>query len=121
MKLHRERADINLITACGDGFVAVGEARFSRSVVVFPARIISAWPPAAVAELSAGHFAPIWEENPEVVIVGCGRAFAPAQGEWLREFVRRGVGIETMDTPAACRTYNILAADGRQAAAALII
>ncbi len=122
MKLHLNKSDgINLITASGDGFVAVNGEEYRASLIVLPDRVIADWPARDAESLCPSDFDSVIAANPDVLVFGSGGKFALAQGEWLIRFAAAGIGVETMDTRAACRTYNILAADGRAVAAALIV
>lgn len=122
MKIERERAEgKNLFTGYGDGYVEVNHARHAASLVVSGDRIVTDWPATAVEALSADHLAAIVELAPEIVLLGTGKAFRFPEPALLAPLYKAGIGIEVMDTPAACRTYNILLAEGRNVAAALIV
>jgi uncharacterized protein len=99
----------------------VNATEWTSSVLV-PARgEPQAWPVARLSELTADHFAQLLSLDPELVVFGSGarlRFVAPAL---LRPLIERGIGVETMDTVAACRTFNVLASEGRAVAAALLI
>ncbi len=104
----------------GGGFVIAG-ARYAGSVIVLPERTL-AWAAAAAVDVTEFALVPLFEAPPptEILIVGCGPRFAPPPVA-LRPAVRaRGIALEWMDTGAACRTFNVLLAEGRLAAAALI-
>jgi len=122
MKLHADsRSGHHVITAHGAGFVAVNGQRHERSLLVLPDRIDPAWGPDDFAALTVEHLAPLAQLGCDVVLLGTGerqRFPAPAL---LRPLIEARVGAEVMDTPAACRTYNILMAEGRRVAAALLI
>ena len=122
MKIEREQAEgRNLFTGYGAGYVEVNRMRHTQSLVVSGERVVTEWPARSVDELAADHFAAILELAPEIVLLGSGATFRfpdPARLAPLRE---ARVGVEVMDTPAACRTYNILLGEGRQVVAALIL
>ncbi len=103
------------------GSVIINGARYSDSLIVTHERLIESWPPASLAELEAAHIAAILAEEPEIVLLGTGIRQVFPQPELLREAYRHGVGIEIMDTAAACRTFNLLAGEGRRVAAGLIL
>ena len=122
MKIEREQAEgRNTFTGYGDGYVEVNRARHTRSLVVGGDRLVTDWPAASIAELSADHMAAIVEMKPEIVLLGTGPAFAFPPPALLAPLYQAGIGVEVMDTPAACRTYNILQGEGRNVLAALII
>ncbi len=122
MKLHLlHAAGSQIITACGPGWVEINEWRHQRSLIVLPNRLVTDWEATDFASLAAAHLERIAELAPELVLLGAGaehRFLHPRLGRALTE---RGIGLECMSTPAACRTYNILMAEGRHVAAALIL
>ena len=82
---------------------------------------VQAWPPASVAQLDATHFERILALGPEVVIFGSGARLRFVPPALHRALIERRIGVETMDTAAACRTYNVLASEGRSVLAALLV
>ena len=122
MKLHLSRpAGQNLITSYGVGFVAINGNRHERSIVVMPERLIDAWPAASFEVLSAAALEPLAALGCEVLLLGTGARIRFPRAEVLRPLVEAAIGVEVMDTAAACRTYNILVAEDRKVAAALIL
>ena len=121
MKLQPDKADVQILTAHGPGWVAVNGERVAHSVVVGSREERQAWDCERFEDLGAQHFARLAELHPEVVIFGSGERIRFPRPVWLEALVRQGVGVETMDTAAACRTYNILAGEGRHVVAALLI
>jgi uncharacterized protein len=75
----------------------------------------------AIEGLAADHFAAIVELAPEIVLLGTGARFTFPMPALLAPLYKAGIGVEAMDTPAACRTYNILLGEGRNVVAALIV
>ncbi len=122
MKLHLSTAPgAQLITGYGKGYVEVNGQRHAQSLIVLPERVIAGWAVHAFGELEARHLGELLPHRPEIVLLGTGvrqRFPAPAL---LADLILADVGVEVMDTQAACRTYNILVAEGRRVAAALII
>lgn len=102
------------------GFVVAGETLRGSALVcagyAFP------WPVAALADVTAESIQPILDADPsiELVILGCGARLAPPPAALRGALKARGVGLEPMDTGAACRTFNVLTAEDRRIAAALI-
>ncbi len=122
MKIEREQAEgKNLFTGYGDGYVEVNRARHSASLVVNGDRLVTGWPAASIDALTADHLAAIVELKPEIVLLGTGREFRFPEPALLAPLYKAGIGVEAMDTPAACRTYNILLGEGRNVVAALIV
>ena len=122
MKIEREQAEgRNMFTGYGEGYVEVNRARHSASLVVSADRLVTDWPVQAVAGIGADHLAAIVELKPEIVLLGTGRAFTFPEPRLLAPLHNAGIGVEVMDTPAACRTYNILQGEGRNVVAALVL
>lgn len=110
-----------LVQAYRAGGFTVGGMRHQGSLLVMPERTL-AWPVDSLAAVTVAGLAPIIEAEPavELLILGCGPAFAPAPPP-LRDALRaHGIVVEGMATPAACRTFNVLLAEDRRVAAALI-
>ena len=122
MKIEREQAEgRNTVTGYGNGYVEVNRTRYNDSLVVSGDRLVTAWPAHSVAALSADHMAAIVELKPEIVLLGTGSTFTFPEAALLAPLYKAGIGVEVMDTPAACRTYNILLGEGRNVVAALIV
>lgn len=122
MKIEREQAQgRNLFTGYGEGYVEVNRARHTTSLVVTGERLVTDWPLARVDDLAADHLAAIVELAPEIVLLGTGRTFTFPDPARLAPLYKAGIGVEVMDTAAACRTYNILLGEGRNVLAALVV
>ena len=124
MKLHADAPHQLAITAMGDGWIAVNGERHTKSLVLSASRGLRHWPCDRFEQLSPGHFSELLdapEPPPELVVFGSGRQLRFVAPALLRTLVERGIGVETMDTAAACRTYNILASEGRRVTAALLL
>ncbi len=121
MKLQADRiAGQNAIARHGAEGVVVNGVEHRASVVVPWQGEVVPWPVAVVASLNAEHFAALAELGPELVIFGSGARLQFPSAALLRPLIDRRIGVETMDTAAACRTYNVLLAEGRSVVAALI-
>ncbi len=122
MKLTDEKiGGINLIRSYAAGEVRIGETLIQRSCLVKTDQLITDWRPQTVAEISIADMEAVLALQPEVVVIGSGpRQQFPAP-EILGALLSRGVGCEVMDTGAACRTYNVLASEGRTVVAALLL
>jgi uncharacterized protein len=122
LKIEREQAaGKNMFTGYGEGYVEVNRARFRESLVVTGERIVKDWPLHSVSELQADHLAAIIELKPAIVLLGTGARFEFPDPARLAPLYKAGIGVEVMDTPAACRTYNILMGEGRDVLAALVL
>jgi uncharacterized protein len=91
-----------------------------RSLILVPDRCLE-WEPQSFDDLAGGHFDAIAELTPEVILIGSGERLRLPSGPLLGRLASLGIGFEVMDTGAACRTYNLLAGEGRRVAAALLI
>lgn len=101
--------------------VTVIDRRIERSFILSATAAIEDFPVKRVQDLDAPAIDKILSLNPDVVILGTGvRAIFPAQ--WVfAEFLKRGIGLETMNSPAAARTFNVLISEGRMAVAAFLL
>lgn len=121
MKLHQSNlAGLNLFTAYGSGYVAVNHRQYESNLIVLPETLIPDWTAAGPATLGEADMRRLLELGTEIVLLGTGDHLRFPQGALMRPFAPAGIGLEVMDLQAACRTYNILAAEGRKVAAALI-
>jgi uncharacterized protein len=122
MKFHLASAPgLNLFTGYGDGYVAVNGVRHEASLVVLPERIIDPWDVPAFDALAPADFEFLGGLGVEVVVLGTGARLRFPPVSMQRIVLQAGTGLETMDAMAACRTYNILAAEGRKVAAAILL
>jgi uncharacterized protein len=120
MKLHASGlTSLNTFTGYGPGFVLVNDVRHEASMVVMP-ELLTPWEPASFNELSPAHFAAIAALQPEVVLLGTGDKLRFPHPSLTRALSDARIGVEVMDLQAACRTYNILMAEERKVAAALV-
>ena len=107
-------------TAYGDGYVSINSMRHTRNVVVLPERVIVDWTQAGFEGLEIGDFEALAALDSEIILLGTGRQLRFPRPELLQPLIRAQKGLEVMDLQAACRTYNVLAGEGRKVAAALI-
>jgi uncharacterized protein len=122
LKLHLDQAGgQNVFSGYGEGYVAVNGARYDHSVVVTARDLIPDWPPQRFDTLTAGDFDGFPDLGIEIVLLGTGKRLRFPRPEVTRPLIEAGIGVEVMDVPAACRTYNILMGEGRKVAAALIL
>ncbi len=112
---------INVVRGYGPGVIRIGDRSFARSVIVTPTTLIEDWRPPGIAELLAEDLEPLLRLRPEVLLIGSGLRQVFPERATMAALYSAGLGFEVMDTGAACRTYNVLAAEGRNVAAALIV
>ena len=120
MKLQPDQSDAPTITGYGPGWVGVGPEKITHNVVIGSHGERFEWA-GSFEDLGPEHFAQLAELKVEVVIFGSGPRIRFPRPAWIAPLAQRRIGIETMDTPAACRTYNILAQEGREVAVALLL
>lgn len=121
MKLHLSNTgSINLFTAYGDGYVAVNNEKHEQNLILLPEKVITGWSTASVETLTDADMAKLLELGTEIILLGTGNRLRFPAGPLMRPFAPAGIGLEVMDIQAACRTYNILASEGRHVAAALL-
>jgi uncharacterized protein len=111
----------NAITRQGPGEVWVNGQRHAQSIVLPWRGEVQAWPLAAWSDLTTTHFDQVAALKPELVIFGSGPRLQFIAPALYRVLIDARIGMETMDTAAACRTYNVLASEGRSVVAALIL
>ncbi|NJN48479.1 MAG: Xcc1710-like domain-containing protein [Candidatus Competibacteraceae bacterium] len=122
MRLNLDRDNSrNIIHAYTVGSITINEQTVERSVIVTPTRMISDWPPQQLIELEASHLAQLAMLEPEIVLLGTGARQQFPSPQVTHPLLSQGIGVEVMDTAAACRTYNIIMLEGRRIAAALFI
>ncbi len=97
------------------------QERLTSSLIIHPDGLIRDWRPCSVKDLNEGNFAPLAGLEREILLLGTGQRLCWPDPVLLSRLQQQGVGVEVMDTPAACRTYNILMSDQRRVAAALIL
>ncbi len=121
MKLQPDRSTAPTLTGHGPGWVAVNGERIHHSVIVDSQGGRIPWAGSRFEDLGPAQFEQLAALEVEVLIFGSGSRIRFPRPAWLAPLVARRIGLETMDTAAACRTYNILAQEGRRVAAALLV
>ena len=122
MALHLNTdTNMYLFTGHGAGYVAVNGRNFHQPVVVMAGDVRTDWPATDFASLEVAHFEYFLELKPEVLLFGTGARQQFAHPSLYKMLIQARIGIEFMDTPAACRTYNILVAEDRHVIAAVLI
>ena len=122
MKLHPARGEAPLaFTGYGDGYVAVNQQRYEHHVMVTPGGAVERWEVGEFGSLKREDFDALLGFGPEIVLFGSGTRLRFPPRQLTAGLAAAQVGFEAMDTRAACRTYNILVAEGRSVTAALIV
>ena len=121
LKFTRDPIAANNVRKIERGSLQIGEELYTGNIGLLTHTVITEWPDRPVADLDADYLSPILDHLPELVILGSGWSHTFAPRELTFALARRGIGLEVMDTPAACRTFNILVAEGRLPAAILYV
>ena len=121
MKFQPDKPDVQSISGYGPGWLSILGEKITSSVVVGSRGQRIEWACQNFDDLTAAHFAVLAGQGPELVIFGSGERIRFPKPPWLAPLYARRIGIETMDTHAACRTYNILAGEGRDVLLAVLI
>ena len=120
LKLQPDQSDVQTISGYGPGWVGVGSEKITHNVVIASSGERLPWAESFEA-LGPADFDKLAQLHVEVVIFGSGSRIRFPRPAWIASLAARRIGVETMDTPAACRTYNILAQEGREVAVALLL
>jgi uncharacterized protein len=122
MKLHSSSTEkYQTVTGYDQSGVEINAKRYDHSVLVMPEVPPRAWDVTHFDDLTAAHFEQIAADKPDVVILGTGERQRFAHPRLTASLSSQRIGVESMDSHAACRTYNILMGEGRKATLALII
>ena len=122
MKLHTTPTQqYQTVTGYDRDWVELNSIRYQHSLIVMPEMLPVPWAASDFDTLKAEHFAPFEAWAPDVVIIGTGQRQRFVPPSLLVSLIARRIGVESMDNQAACRTYNILMAEGRKVALAVIL
>ncbi|UCB55516.1 MAG: Mth938-like domain-containing protein [Thiotrichales bacterium] len=122
MKFSEEKIDEGYhVTGYEQGVIIVNGVPKTSSVIISFERLIEDWAPAHIDQLCAQHMNPLLELQPELVLIGTGDTLKFPAIEHYACLIQQNVGVEIMDSAAACRTYNILLNEGRKVAAGIIL
>jgi uncharacterized protein len=120
LKLHADTPTaLNTVTAYGPGFIEINKVRHTSALLLTPERV-EPWPIAGFDSLGEADFDRLRALGPEVALLGTGSRQRFPAPRLTRALAEARIGLEVMTTPAACRTYNILMAEGRKVVAALL-
>jgi uncharacterized protein len=122
MKLHASTTkQYQTVTGYDDSGVEINAERFQYSLIVMPETPPRAWDVPNFEALTPAHFEQIEADKPDVVILGTGERQRFVHPRLIVSLSARHIGVESMDSKAACRTYNVLMGEGRKVTLALII
>lgn len=120
MKLHLDKIHGNRIDAYDKKSITINEKNYYQSLIIMP-DYISIWEIENFNQLTLAHFQRLHTLQPALVLLGTGQTLQFPNSELLQPLFTAQIGIEVMDSAAACRTYNILMAEGRRVLAALLL
>lgn len=121
MKLEADNFDVQTIQSYGPDWVSVQSEKIRHSVILSSQGQRVDWSCSRFEDLNEAHFAQLANFDAELIIFGSGKRIRFPHPAWLQALMVKRVGLETMDTGAACRTYNILAGEGRRVVVALLL
>jgi uncharacterized protein len=121
MKFHLSTSTGNTVTGLGPGWIRIGPQEYRKSLVLTPDTVVTDWAGSGFEGLAEADFARLLGYAPEIVLLGTGATIRFPHPRLTRALTDAQIGLEVMDTAAACRTFNILAAEGRKVVAALIV
>jgi len=120
MKFAEDHNDANYkITGYGEEGIRINDRLFQQSLIVSPSTFIAEWKPSEIMQLTAEDLEPIYELNAEIILLGTGDKQRFPNTDVLKQLAKMQIGFEIMDTQAACRTFNIIMAEGRNVVAGL--
>jgi uncharacterized protein len=121
MKLHADQnAALNTVTAYGSGYFEINRVRHEGALLLMPEGEVRRWQVESYEALTSAHFEALLALGAEVILLGTGHHHRIPHPRLTAGLARAGIGIEAMDSSAACRTYNILMGEGRRVLAALL-
>ncbi|MNT25464.1 hypothetical protein D3C72_1609830 [compost metagenome] len=121
MKFQPDKSNTLTVTGYDRGWIAVDKQRYEHSLVVCSNGTLQPWNCNSFADLGPAHFAQLADFDVETIIFGSGNCLRFPSPAWLAPLIAQRIGFETMDTPAACRTYNVLAGEGRKVLLAAVV
>jgi len=121
LKFTRDQVSNITIRRVDSGAIMVGDQLLSDNFALTTDEVLAEWPASVIDDLSENDLEPLIASQPEVILLGTGSKPRFPPRELVFSLARQGIGLEAMDTAAACRTFNILIGDGRKVAAVLIV
>jgi uncharacterized protein len=120
IELDANSTGINIINSYSKDGIVINDTVYQKSIIISPQQIITNWPPQAYKDLVEIHMEQIINLTPEIILIGTGNTLIFPEGTVLESLLKKNIGVEVMDTGAACRAYNFIAGEGRLVAAALL-
>jgi len=111
----------NVIRAFNDTSIDINNLSYSNSLIVGNNILIDDWGIQHIEELSADNWQLLLSHNPEVILIGTGKSLVFPHPSSYAPAIEMGIGVEFMDSGAACRTYNVLVSEDRSVIAGIIL
>ncbi|MGB5492804.1 MAG: Mth938-like domain-containing protein [Woeseiaceae bacterium] len=121
MKFSREMTTTLMIQRVTKSAITVNGKPYAQTIALTPDEVLANWAPKPIADLVEADFESLLAKAPEILLLGTGPTNVFPPRELLFAFARRGIGLESMDTAAAARTFNVLSGEARQVAAVLYL
>ncbi len=122
MKFNEESStNSHIIQSYNDSEIIIDGKVFSSSFIISKNTLIESWPVADISQLESDHLKAILDMRPEVILIGTGQKLVFPSPQSYVSVINQGMGIEFMDSGAACRTYNVLVSEGRNVVTAIIL
>ena len=121
MKIQPDQSELLCITAYGPDWIAVNGKSYPHHLLVSAAGTVAPWLGHDLFSDLDSHCESVLQTGCEIVLIGCGKKHIFIPPHYLVSFTKQGIGVETMDTAAACRTFNVLASEGRKVTAILLL
>jgi len=121
LKFTRELSAQLVIRSVSETAICVNDTEYSESIVLTPDDELTMWAKKPIDDLAEADFDSVIRTKPEIVLLGTGASNVFPPRDLTFAFARKGIGLEVMDTPAAARTFNVLANEGRRVAAVLYL
>ena len=114
-------ASVNVIRAYAPGRINVNDRLLRKSFVISATTLIEDWGSGSFEDLSLDHLQAALALEPEILVIGTGASLRFPEARLMADIQQRGIGLEVLDTAAACRTYNVLLSENRKVVAALLM
>ncbi len=121
LKFSREMTTTLMIQRVTETAITVNGKPYAQTIALTPDEVLASWAPKPIADLVEADFESLLAKAPEILLLGTGPTNVFPPRELLFAFARRGIGLESMDTAAAARTFNVLSGEARQVAAVLYL
>lgn len=119
LTLHKPEDHLHIRSVSAEGF-RIGEDLYAGPLIVSAQEVVAPWAVTSIAALEEADLEPVFRLQPEIVLLGTGARQAFPAPALIVAFHRRGIGMEAMTTEAACRTFNVLMSERRNAIAAML-